>query len=254
MNKKRGFFESHNPVLREEAYQKAGRDTLDNSFIQVRGERMTVQGAINKTFILAGIMLLTATIGFTYPSMFLIWGGAIAALVVVFIAASRPERSPTLAPLYAGLEGLFVGGISAYYSQFFDGIILQAVSLTVAVLFMMLFIYKSGIIKVTSKLRTGVVMATGAIALVYLASIVLSFFNIQVPYLHEASPIGIGISLVIIGVASLNLLLDFDNFEKGEQYGAPAYMEWFSGMGLLITLVWLYIEILRLVAIFSSSD
>ena len=118
----------------------------------------------------------------------------------------------------------------------------------------MLFFYKTGIIKVTEKFRSGVIMATGAIFVVYILSWVLGFFGINIPYLHEGGLMGIGISLLIIGVAALNLLLDFDNFEKGEQYGAPKYMEWFSAMGLLITLVWLYVEILRLIAMFSSSD
>lgn len=253
MSRRKGFLESRNPVLQEKAFQNASRETLDSGLI-VKGEKMTVQGAINKTFILAGIMLLTAWVGFMNPNPLFIWGGAIAGFIVVLIASSRPQNSPTLAPIYAALEGLFVGGVSAMYAQFFDGIIFQAVTLTMAVLFTMLFIYKAGIIKVTNKLRSGIYMATGAIALVYIVNIVLSFFGINMPYLHDASPIGIGISLLIIGVAAFNLLLDFDNFEKGEQYGAPAYMEWFSGMGLLITLVWLYIEILRLVAIFSSSD
>lgn len=254
MSRRKGFLESRNPVMQEEVFRKTSNETLDNSFIQVGANRMTVQGAINKTFILAAIMLLTAWVGFSFANPLFIWGGAIAGLIVVVIAARKPHLSPTLAPLYAALEGLFVGGVSYMYYMQTDGIIFQAVSLTMAVLFMMLFIYKSGIVKVTNKLRTGIYMATGAIALVYIANIVLSFFGMNVPYLHDASPIGIGISLVIIGVAAFNLLLDFDNFEKGEKHGAPAYMEWFCGMGLLITLVWLYIEILRLVAIFSSSD
>jgi len=253
MSRRKGFFESSNPVLREEAFQKAGQETLDGGFIQVRGERMTVQGAINKTFILAAIMLLTAWVGFVNPNPLFIWGGAIAGFIVVIIAARRPQSSPTLAPLYAGLEGLFVGGVSAMYSSFYDGIILQAVTLTMAVLFTMLFIYKSRIIKVNNKFRTGVMMATGAVVLIYVANIVLSLFVINMPFLHDTGPLGIGISLVIIGIASMNLLLDFDNFEKGEKYGAPSYMEWFSAMGLLITLVWLYVEILRLIAIFSRE-
>jgi uncharacterized YccA/Bax inhibitor family protein len=119
---------------------------------------------------------------------------------------------------------------------------------------MMLFLYKSGIVQVTDKLRMGVMMATGAIALVYLLNIVLSFFGISIPYLHQGGMIGIGISLLIIGVAAMNLLLDFDNFDKGEAQGAPAYMEWFCAMGLLITLVWLYMEILRLLSILSGRD
>lgn len=243
--------ESHNPVMKEEAFQKAAWEAGQTG---LAGERMTVQGAVNKTFILTGIMLLTSIFGYMSPNPLFMWGGAIAGLIVVLIASRNPQKSGTLAPIYAALEGLFVGSISAIYAAAFDGIILHAVSLTIAVLFMMLFIYKAGLIKVTQKFRTGVMMATGAIFLVYIVSFVLSFFGINVPYLHEGGTMGIVISLVIIGVASLNLLLDFDNFEKGEKYGAPEYMEWFSAMGLLITLVWLYVEILRLLAIFSSSD
>ena len=252
--KRKSFFESRNPVLKEQMYQRTSQDTLDGNFIQTAGEKMTVQGAVNKSLILSVILLITAIIGYSAPSPLLVYGGAIGGLIVVIVASFRPHLSPTLAPLYAGLEGLFVGGISAMYAYMFDGIIFHAVSLTIAVLFIMLFVYQSGIIKVTDKFRTGVIMATGAIFVVYLLSFVLSFFGINLPYLHEGGTIGILISLAIIGVASLNLLLDFDNFEKGEKFGAPAYMEWFSAMGLMITLVWLYIEILRLLAIFSSSD
>ena len=159
-----------------------------------------------------------------------------------------------LAPAYAAFEGLFVGAITAMYAYAFEGIIFHAVSLTVAILFMMLFIYKTGIIKVTEKFRMGVMMATGAVFIVYLASWILGMFGVSVPFLHQGGMLGIGISVVIIGIASFNLLLDFDNFEKGEKFGAPSYMEWFSAMGLLITLVWLYVEILRLLAILSSND
>jgi uncharacterized YccA/Bax inhibitor family protein len=144
--------------------------------------------------------------------------------------------------------------VSAYYGGLYGGIVFNAISLTFGILFAMLFIYKTGIIKVTDKLRTGVIMATAGIALVYLLNIILGFFGISVPYLHQGGAIGIGISVVIIGVAAFNLLLDFDNFDKGERYGAPAYMEWYLGMGLLITLVWLYIELLRLLSILSSRD
>ncbi|MBK7869209.1 MAG: Bax inhibitor-1/YccA family protein [Saprospiraceae bacterium] len=254
MSRRRNFMESRNPVMKEELYQKTAQGTLDGHLIQVAGERMTVQGAINKTLILTGIMLLTAAFAFAFPNPLFIWGGAIGGLIIVLIASARPQNSPTLAPLYAALEGLFVGSISAVYASLLNGIIFQAVTLTIGVLFMMLFIYKSGIIKVTSKLRTGIIMATGAVFIVYLLNIVLSLFGINLPYLHEGGAIGIGISLVIIGIAAFNLLLDFDNFDKGEKYSAPGYMEWFSAMGLLITLVWLYLEILRLIAIISSND
>ncbi|KAA3635176.1 MAG: hypothetical protein DWQ02_10265 [Bacteroidetes bacterium] len=253
MSRRRGLFRgSSNPMMNEQMFQKAGQQTLDGHFLDV-GEKMTVQGAINKSFILGAIMLATALVGYMMPSPLFMWGGAIAGLIVVIIAARNPQRSGTLAPIYAALEGLFVGAVSAIYASFFDGIIFQAVTLTMAVFFMMLFIYKTRIIKVTSKLRAGVVMATGAVLLVYILNFVLSLFGVNIPFLHEGGTLGIGISLVIIGIASMNLLLDFDNFEKGEKYGAPSYMEWFSAMGLLITLVWLYIEILRLIALLSRD-
>ena len=254
MSRRKGFFDFRNPIMKEDAYRQASNQTLDGEFIQRVGERMTVQGAINKSFLLGLIMLATAVVGYTMFNPLFVWGGAIAGFVVVMIAAYRPQNSAILAPIYAAFEGLFVGGISAMYASFYNGIVFQAVTLTMGVFFIMLFIYKSGIIKVTNKLRTGVIMATGAIALVYIVSFVLSFFGINMPLLHSTGPLGIGISLVIVGVASLNLLLDFDNFEKGEQYGSPVYMEWFSAMGLLITIVWLYVEILRLIALFSSND
>ncbi|MEZ4931497.1 MAG: Bax inhibitor-1/YccA family protein [Saprospiraceae bacterium] len=141
-----------------------------------------------------------------------------------------------------------------YAGAFGGAIVFHAVTLTFAVLFMMLFLYKTGMIKVTEKFRSGVMMATGAIFIVYLLSWVLGMFGVNIPYLHEGGMMGIGISVVIIGIAALNLLLDFDMFEKGEQYRAPKYMEWFAAMGLLITLVWLYIEILRLLAILAGRD
>ncbi|MCG8329534.1 MAG: Bax inhibitor-1/YccA family protein [Chitinophagales bacterium] len=259
MSRRKGFFESRNPVMKDKLYQQSSNEVIDGEMVRggIISERMTVQGAINKSFVLGGIMLATALFAFTAaPALqpLLMWGGAIGGLIVVLIASFRPKSSPITAPIYAALEGLFVGGISAVYASAFNGIVFQAVTLTMAVFFLMLFIYKARIIKVTSKFRTGVIMATGAVFVVYLLSWVLSMFGINMPYLHEGGMIGIGISLVIVGIASLNLLLDFDNFEKGEQYGAPKYMEWFSAMGLLVTLVWLYIEILRLIAIFSSND
>ena len=252
--RRKSFFESSNPVMKEEMYQRTAQGTIDGTMIQRAGEKMTVQGAVNKTFILATIMLATAVFGYTMASPILWIGGAIGGLIVVIIASMKPHLSPTLAPLYAALEGFFIGAISAYYATAFSGIIIHAATLTMAILFIMLFVYKAGIIKVTDKFRSGVIMATGAVFVVYLMSWILSMFGINIPYLHEGGLMGIGISLVIIGIASLNLLLDFDNFEKGEKFGAPAYMEWFSAMGLLITLVWLYIEILRLLAIFASSE
>ncbi|MBV6429434.1 MAG: hypothetical protein KIPDCIKN_03992 [Haliscomenobacter sp.] len=245
---RRSLFQSGNPVMRESIYRTASQEVLDAGMTSAASERMTVRGAITKSFILAAILLFTAAIGFSMPSPLMVWGGAIGGFVLVMVMSFRPQLSPTLAPVYAALEGLFLGAVSFVYAAQFAGIVFQAFSLTIAALFAMLFIYQSGIIKVTGRFRTMLVMATGAIALVYILSLVLNLFGITMPYLHQGGPIGLGISAVILAIACLNLLLDFDNFKMGEQYGAPAYMEWFSAMGLMVTLVWIYLEILRLLS------
>lgn len=243
------FTESHNPFMNEDSYKKAATTNVNGQLIERSDQGvMTMNGAIDKTFMLIGLMMVTAFYSWNYPSMALLLTGAIGGIIVVIIAAFKKEMSGTLAPIYALLEGLFVGTISALYAAEFSGIVFQAVILTVSMLGLMLFLYKYRIIKVTEKLRSGIMMATGGVMLLYIISIGMSFFGVNMPYLHEGGMIGIGISLVIIGIAALNLLLDFDNFEKGVQYGAPKYMEWYSAMGLLVTLVWLYIEILRLLS------
>ncbi len=219
------------------------------SSIAIRQEgTMTVQGAINKTLLLFGILLITGWISYQMLNPVLMIGGAIGGLILVLVNVFKKEYSAYIAPAYAAMEGLFVGGISGIYAGFGGGIVIQAISLTLLVLFIMLFIQKTGIIPVTQQFRMGVAMATGAIALLYLISFGLSFFGIHIPYIHEGGTIGILFSIGVIGIAALNLLLDFDMIIKGEEYGAPKYMEWFSAMGLMITLIWLYIEILRLLA------
>lgn len=245
---RRNFFESSNPMMRESLYRNSAQDVLDAGMTQSAAERMTVRGAITKSFILAAILLATAAVGFSMPSPLMVWGGAIGGLVLVLVMSFRPQLSPTLAPIYAALEGLFLGAISFVYAAQFAGIVFQAFSLTIAALFAMLFIYQSGIIQVNGRFRMMIVMATGAIALVYIVNLVLGLFGINMPYLHQGGPIGIGISAVILTIACLNLLLDFDNFKRGEEYGAPAYMEWFSAVGLMVTLIWIYLEILRLLS------
>ncbi len=211
-------------------------------------ETMTIQGSINKTLILFGILLVTSVFNYQAQNVPLMIGAAIVGLILVLVSVFKKEYSPVIAPIYAGVEGLFVGGITGIYAGFGGGIVIQAVSLTLLVLFIMLFIHKTGIIPVTQKLRMGIVMATGAIALLYIATLILSFFGISIPYIHQGGTIGIIFSLVVIGIASMNLLLDFDNIVKGVEYRAPKYMEWFTAMGLMITLIWLYLEILRLLA------
>jgi uncharacterized YccA/Bax inhibitor family protein len=241
------FTRSSNPVFQDSLFDKAGR-------VSTGEDSMTVDGAINKSFILFVILLLGAGIGWNNPIPLVIWGGAIAGLILVIITVFRMRWAPYTAPMYAFLEGLFVGGISVMYASLANGLIFKAMVLTFAILFTMLFVYKSGLIKVTGRFRRGVIIATGGVLLLYLMSFILSLFGVQVAYLHEGGWIGIGLSLLIIGIASLNLLLDFDNFEKGARAAAPRYFEWFCAMGLLITLVWLYVEILRLLAMLNSND
>lgn len=244
----RKFFSSSNPVMKEETYIKQAHQAA------LGAPTMTVQGAINKTLILSGILLLSSAVSWVIVNPVLIYLGIFGGLISVLVATFRPQSSSITAPLYAMFEGLALGAISAIYASAYHGIVFQAFTLTLAILFMMLMIYKYQIIEVTNQFRVGVVMATGAVFLVYMLSFILSFFGINLPYLHQGGMIGIGISVVIIVIASLNLLLDFDNFDKGEAFGAPAYMEWYSAMGLLITLVWLYLEILRLLARLNSRN
>lgn len=211
-------------------------------------ESMTVTGAVNKTALLGIILLITTVYSFYNPTQIFLPLGALGAGAVFMFTSFKPHLAPTTAPIFAVLEGLFVGTISAIYAAGFAGIVFQAVSATMATLLAMLMIHKSGMIPVTKKFRMGVSMAVGAIMIVYLISWIGSFVGFQVPFIHESGPLGIGITVVIIGVAALNLLLDFDNFEKGEATGAPKFMEWYYGMGLLFTIVWLYVEFLRLLS------
>lgn len=255
MAKRNMFQKSSNPMFNEKNMQ-ANDQVLDGDISGYNSavEPMTVNGAVNKTFILGGVMLMAAVVAFMFFNPIFMWAGFIGIPVISFIASRNQERSHIWAPIYSVALGFTAGSASYVYGHIEGGIITQAVILTFSILFVMLALYKTGTIKVTEKFRSIVSMAVGAIMLVYLVEFVLYMFGVDVPFLHESSPIGIGISLVIIGVASLNLLLDFDNFYKGESMRAPEYMEWYFGMGLLFTLVWLYLEIIRLVAIFSGGD
>ncbi len=246
---------SNNPMFGKKAMAKAKAETLDGDLYgnNNRGgaiieETMTAAGAVNKTIMLTMVMFIVALFSYNSPATIFLPVGALGAAAVYFFTSWKPQYSPISAPLFALLEGLFVGTISAVYAFQFEGIIFQALSATIGVLLTMLMVYKSGLIKVTQKFRMGVSMAVGAIMILYLVSWIGSFVGFQIPYLHEGGAIGIGITAVIIVIASLNLLLDFDNFEKGEQAQAPKYMEWYFGMGLLFTLVWLYVEFLRLIS------
>lgn len=242
---------SGNPTLRDNTFERP--DAYNGM------EVMTINGTVNKAFItliiLIGSAFSTWMLYFDgYNVLPMAIGGALVGFVLALITSFKPKASPILVPLYAIAEGMFVGAISAQYEVTTGGITLQAVLLTMGVFLALLFAYKSRIIKATENFKLGVFAATGGIALVYLISIVLGFFGIQMPFLHESSWIGIGISLVIVIVAALNLVLDFDFIENGANHGAPKYMEWYGAFGLMVTLVWLYLEMLRLLAKLSSRD
>lgn len=232
---------SGNPTLSEKTFQGVSQTVPGDG-------AMTIAGTINKTAILFLILMLGASISWYQPSQVFTWGGAIGGFIVAIITIFKKEWSPITAPVYAGLEGLFLGGISLMYANAYDGIVYNAIMLTLGTFAAMLIAYQSGWIEVTKRFRMGVVAATGGIFLVYFASIILGFFGINIGLIHGTGLMGIGFSLIIVGVAALNLVLDFDMIERGAEANAPKYFEWYTSFGLMITLIWLYIEILRLLA------
>ena len=229
------FGRSNNPMFGQKAIAKA--KALDHEIYggsnrgDVLQEHMTVSGAVNKTLVLTLVLLMSALFSYVAPMSIFMPVGALGAAAVFMFTSFKPNYAPITAPIFALLEGLFVGTVSFIYATQFEGIIFQSLSATIGVLLTMLMVYKSGLIKVTQKFRMGVSMAVGAIMIIYLISWIGSFVGFTVPYLHESGTMGIGITVVIIGVASLNLLLDFDNFDKGEAAEAPKFMEWYYGMG-----------------------
>lgn len=243
------LFESNNPVLKEKTFEQASR--LEYA------ESMTLGGTIGKMAFLLAMVLAAAVYSWGAFSkgeniMPLVWGGVIGGLVLAIIIIVKKEWSPYLAPAYALAKGLALGAISAMYSSLYDGIVLQAVGLTIATFISMLVLYRARIIRATERFKAIVMTATMGIGVFYLIAFVLGFFNINIPFLHEGSLLGIGFSLVVVAVAALNLILDFDLIENGVAQGAPKYFEWFGSFALLVTLVWLYLEILRLLSKINS--
>jgi uncharacterized YccA/Bax inhibitor family protein len=236
---------SGNPVLKS--------NTFD---IAPEGARMTLGGTVNKTAILLALVLITAiyTWGRFYSTgnaaaiMPLVWTGAIGGLVMCLVTVFKKEWAGVTAPIYALLQGFLVGGLSAIYEASFPGIVIQAVGLTFGTLACLLMAYKSGLIKATENFKLGVVAATGGIALLYLVSFAMSFFGKPIGFIHEGGLFGILFSGFVVVIAALNLVLDFDFIEAGAEHGAPKYMEWYGAFGLTVTLIWLYLEILRLLA------
>jgi len=228
-----------------------------------RTTRMTLEGTVNKTGILLLCAVATAAwvwhlflqerdFGAVAPLVMVgVFGGLIFSLVTIF----KKEWSPVTAPIYALLEGLVLGGISAAVELRYPGIAMQAVGLTFGTLFVMLIAYRSGVIKVTDKFRMGIVAATGGIALFYMLSMLLGFFGLNLfGSVFGSGLIGIGFSFFVVAIAALNLVLDFDFIERGAQFGAPKYMEWYGAFGIMVTLVWLYLEIIRLLSKMRSRN
>jgi len=215
---------------------------------------MTIQGAVNKTAIFLSIVFVAAAISWNYfltaPELLFpsLGGCVIGGLVFALITIFKKEWAAVTGSLYAAVEGVLLGAISMVFERIYPGIAIQAILLTFGVLAVMLLLYKARIIQATARFRTGVMAATGAVMLVYLASFAMNLFGASMPYLHTGGPLGIGISLVITAIAAFNLILDFDLIEQGAARGAPKWMEWFAAFGLLVTLVWLYLEILHLLS------
>jgi uncharacterized YccA/Bax inhibitor family protein len=238
-----------NPALRESVFT--------NAALGVRGDVMTVNGTVNRTGFL--ILLVMAAAWYSWSKAApqpggavtghpLIFAGAIGGFIVALITIFKKNLAPITAPIYAVLEGLFLGGLSAMFEARFPGIAVQAIFGTFGVMGALLLAYRTGLIKATENFKLGVFAATGGIALLYLVSLMMGFFGKSIPFIHSTGPIGIGFSVFVVIIAALNLVLDFDFIEKGEEVGAPKYMEWYAAFGLLVTLVWLYVEMLRLLS------
>jgi uncharacterized YccA/Bax inhibitor family protein len=226
------------------------------------GSGMTLEGTVNKTGLL--LLLAIASAAWTWHLFNLehsaaavlpwLWIGVIGGFVCAMVTVFKKEWSPVTAPAYALLEGLALGSISAILELRFPGIAIQSVGLTFGTLLVLLLAYRSGLIPVTQNFRLGIVAATGGIMVFYLLEFVLGFFGVHFTSINGSGPIGIGFSLIVVGIAALNLVLDFDLIESGVRMGAPKYMEWYGAFGLMVTLVWLYLEILRLLTKLRGRD
>jgi uncharacterized YccA/Bax inhibitor family protein len=223
---------------------------------------MTVQGTMSKTFLLLAILSATAlwswhAMANDQLQMAVVPIAALVGFVLAMVTILKPTVAPWTSPVYAAMEGVFLGALSQIvemrFGKAYPGIALQAVALTAGTLLVMLFVYASGMIRVTEKLKAGIIMATGAVGLFYFLSILLGLFGVSVPFLFSATPIGIGFSLFVVGLAAFNLLLDFDFIEQAARSEAPKFMEWYGAFGLMVTLIWLYLEMLRLLQKIASN-
>jgi uncharacterized YccA/Bax inhibitor family protein len=247
------LFKSGNPTLTEKVFNR--------SVEWQQTDVMTEKGTLNKFGLM--MILLFATAGLTWKAAAdgvnvfpWIIGSAIVGLIIALVLVFKHTWAAFLAPIYALVEGVFVGGISAYYNYAFEkmapGIVMQAVGLTFGVVIAMFALYRFRIIKATETFKTVIITATAGIALFYALAMILRIFGVQMPLIHESTTMGIVFSLVVVAIAALNLILDFDMIEQGAKKGAPKYMEWYGAFGLLVTIVWLYLEILRLLSKFAA--
>ncbi|MBO67543.1 MAG: hypothetical protein CL398_04455 [Acidiferrobacteraceae bacterium] len=242
------FGRSGNPVFRGNAFGDVATNDSPT--------RMTLSGTVNKTGILLILCIISASIVWSRffessnPASIsgLLWLGVIGGLAAAMLTIFRKQWASITAPLYAVLQGLFLGGISAIFESQYPGIVIQAIGLTFGTLGVLLLAYKSGWIKPTENFRLMIVAATGGIAVLYLISFIMGFFGSSIGFIHSNGLFGIGFSLFVVAIAALNLVLDFDFIETATEHGAPKYMEWFGAFSLMVTLVWLYLEILRLLA------
>lgn len=251
---------SGNPALNKNTFLDVGSgQVVSRDGSQV----MTLSGTVNKTGLLLLMCVATAiytwnlytgpeSMGVLMPYLLV---GGIGGFIVAIVTVFKKTWAPITAPLYALLEGLFLGGISVYFESMFPGIVMQAVMLTLGVLAALLMAYKSGLIKATENFKLGVVAATGGIFLLYMINIGMRMFGFEgMGFIHDSGAMGIAFSLFVVVIAALNLVLDFDFIESGVEAGAPKYMEWYGAFGLVVTLIWLYLEILRLLAKLQSRD
>ncbi len=242
------MFRSGNPTLRDDTFRGQPR---------ALGETMTLQGTVNKTGV--SLLILLAAASFTWqqvarsePLSPLLWVGLFGGLVVALVTSFKPAWAPVTTPLYAALEGLFLGGVSGLYELRYPGIVMNAVGLTFGCLAALLAAYSSGLIRPSENFKLGIVAATGGVAILYVVSMGLGFFGKSIPFIHDSGPLGIAFSVFVVALAAMNLVLDFDFIEDGARRGAPKYMEWYGAFALLVTLVWLYLEILRLLSKLQS--
>ncbi|WP_350016261.1 Bax inhibitor-1/YccA family protein [Rhodanobacter sp. IGA1.0] len=250
--------QSGNPALNKNTFL----DAASGAVVTRSDDAMTINGTVNKTGLLLLLVLVGAFVSwsrFSGPDslptiMPLVLGGCIGGLVLGLVTVFKKTWAPYTAPLYAVAEGLFIGALSAIFEMRYPGIVIQAVGLTFGTMAAMLLAYRSGLIRATEKFKLGVVAATGGIFLLYLANFVMGFFGHSMGFINGSSMLGIGFSAVVVVIAALNLILDFDLIETGAQSGAPKYMEWYGAFALVVTLVWLYLELLRLLSKLQSRN